>query len=508
MRRILTLLFLLLQLPLFAQYKTTWNRGVTDITSSLATVNAWKALPQGGGCNSINMGSDGMITCMGTDGYPYQSSAATTTWTKVTAMGNQMHTVVTSAGTTFALGPGGLDWAICQTYGSSSYSILQWNGSAWVGLHGCLSTLQIGGDGSLVGFNTLGDTYQSTNHGSTWVQISGHTFGPNFTYVSEASANSVCGIVGGTLYTFDGTHFNSFPTQPGGTPIGCLITGTRVPTLYTWNASNVVRMFTLYDGSQAGTAWVTLAGTAKGLTGPQKGMVLGLTSTGAPQHLNVYAGYISGSITGSWPNGCHGTCPPGVTHTATLQVQLPHGLNGYKGFSQGTPSTNLNAVSFDYTPTCDPFFGDPNDLNCIPTMSGLVLCSALQQGIYFPDPVPTISNSIDAKSTTSVRGVYAVPLLLGAGWGATAICGVTANACATFTSATCNQTTQIELDYAALGPNITEATAIADATALCDSGAAPNSFKLENTYETGNPATCVNTKVVWIPMSFGLIECY
>jgi hypothetical protein len=235
-------------------YTTPYTVGNTDDTANLGIISHWKALPNGGACNLLNIGSDGVMLCQGTDGYPYQRITGATTWTKLTSLGNQMHVVMANAGITYALGPGGLDWAICQTQGSNSYSVLQWSGSAWTAKHGCYRQMAATSDGFIIGTNVSNDTWESSDGGNTYTQISGHTKGPNLTYVSASQSSEICGTDGSKVYLDTGGGFVALPAQPATSGIaGCVVTNDGI-NMYAWGTFGVQR-------------WDFLAGTWNVVTG-------------------------------------------------------------------------------------------------------------------------------------------------------------------------------------------------------------------------------------------------
>ncbi len=125
---VLAVCCLLFALPLFAQYNTTYNVGVTDITSYLPTVNAWKLLPGGGVCqaNTLTEGGDGFIMCKGTDNYSYSYDIPSQTWKKWIGMGTAVKQLaVGSVNSVWSLQPTNY----CTPYGL--YGVFHWNGTVW-----------------------------------------------------------------------------------------------------------------------------------------------------------------------------------------------------------------------------------------------------------------------------------------------------------------------------------------------------------------------------------------
>ena len=397
MKKIVTLVASLLFASLcWGQYTTTYQTGVTDLTTYLPSTNVWKQLPNPGACqpNGLSVGTNGDLLCMGTDGYPYQRILGAMTWTKLTFMGNQMHSVIANNGIIYALGPGGSDWAICQTQGPNSYSVLVWTGSAWSGRSGCLNQLSVAGDGVLVGVNVTQDTWKSTNGGASFTQISGHAFGPNLNYVSAANDARMCGTTATQVFWMQTNgSIVVIPAQPASSGIaGCAFT-MEGDSIYAWGTWGVKRFDLL------AATWITVFGMTSphGMTTGRKGSTFALSNIGnVPYHLNVYAGFISGTTSGTYANGCP---PPAsctgtnATHTGTLRVFLPNGMSGTTGTSAVSPTTNMNAISMDFSPFCDPLFGDPTDPACHAQATGSVLCSVSghnfqPQGPPAPPPIP------------------------------------------------------------------------------------------------------------------------
>lgn len=150
--KLMLLLFSQMLLPpvsTFAQYQTTYARGVTDITGYIKSgTNGWKLLAGGGTClnGQVAVAYDGNLWCPGTDHYAYKFNVSTQTWTKQTAMGAHVLALVVqndSAVWSFQ------DNQTC----SGGYKILKWTGSAWTQPNstGCLGQLAVGRDGTLAG---------------------------------------------------------------------------------------------------------------------------------------------------------------------------------------------------------------------------------------------------------------------------------------------------------------------------------------------------------------------
>ena len=478
MRKCITLLFPLFLASLcWGDYNTAYTSAFTDLTTYLPTTNLWKQLPSPGACqpNGLSVGTNGDLLCMGTDGYPYQRILGAMTWTKLTAMGNQMHSVIANNGITYALGPGGLDWSICQTQGVNSYSLLVWTGTAWSGRHGCLNMLSITGGGFLVGINVALDTWKSTDGGNTWTQISGHALGPNLNYVSVVSDTFMCGTTATQVFWMQRTGtIVAMPVQPASSGIaGCVVTNDG-DSIYAWGTWGVKRF-----GFKT-AVWVAVFGMTSphGMTTGRKGSTFALSNIGnVPYHLNVEAAFMSGTTSGTFPNGCpppNGSCT-NATHTGTLRVFFPHGLSGITGTSAVSPTTNMNAVSYDFSPTCDPLYGDPSDPECHVQATGSVLCSQSghnfqPQGPPAPPPVPNPGHW--AEWVGSYNGTYTVQWsgqVLSDLAGAEIWCTAT-NTCRPPTVSVCPPpfiNGKVLEGGADIGPGATPASAIAAADKAC-----------------------------------------
>jgi hypothetical protein len=83
-------------------------------------------------------------------------------------------------------------------------------------------------------------------------------------------------------------------------------------------------------------------------------------------------------------SGAFNSCPPptgqcntNTSHFGDLRVWLPHGRAGINAHVQVPPTTDVGPYlqSYDFSPSCDPIFGDPSDPECIPQASGGIQCS-------------------------------------------------------------------------------------------------------------------------------------
>ncbi len=447
MRKILALCFLFSASICWGQYIEIWSPGTTDVTPYLPTKNAWKPLPQQGTCNadSLRIGADGFIMCIGGN-IPYSTQAYGTGYTGGWVNHGEMGTSTNQL-------------TLCDqshVYDLANDGTIQkWMGDHWQRQGGTAVKLAAAPDDcTLVAINAAGYTYSSTNEGVSWTTISGGSFGPNLSYVTAANQALMCGTNGTQIFVWQKAGgFRALQTQPANSDTGidgCVIGDD---TMFVWShhvptghPPSAVVGVQRYDYKTA--TWNVVTGLyPSGMTTAQKGMSLSLDSSGHPYHLNVYAGWISGQITGSF-NGCPGPsdpCAPGVTHTGKLQVKFPISAGIQQGgtlFTQAvSPTTYMSLSAYDISVACDPFYGDPADQNCIPTdpVNG-VNCSA--SGTDFlgggspPPPVGRPNKSLDVRAwdhSTQMSNERQT----GDGYYGEATFGSTTNACAPATVPTC-----------------------------------------------------------------------
>jgi hypothetical protein len=234
-----------------------------------------------------------------------------------------------------------------------------------------------------------------------------------------------------------------------------------------------------------------------------KATVLELTSTGVANHLNVYAGYISGATTGSF-NGCPvQTCPNSVTHTITLQVKYPHGMFGALGKQVLPPTGQANTTSFDVSPSCYPIFGDPSDPECNVAISGLAHCDFSGQTLATPGPPPDWPQFRYLHSWDDYVTVVGYPGSMPGSWGATATCGASVDSCQIPTTSVCaSYISPFEtFDVEIAGPGATQLGAESLAEEQCSYGDPHENRAWEvigvyNPADPGGPGSCVPTRVL------------
>lgn len=222
---------LLLTSPTFATYANTYTFGVTDFTPYAAKTNLWLALPGGGDCEqqSVSVGYDGFIWCVGTDQHDYAWSPDTRTWAQHPEMG-------TSA-TVMVARDSKLVWALIPSSSCANGNLgaYKWSGTKWTqpsaAANLCFVQLQIADDGSIWGIvgepgtqiqtgivapPSNNQLHYSTDGGVTWT-----LFGKNWIYVNMWSQNSGCAIQGNTGGMFQISSNPNVPpiaVTPPGTP--------------------------------------------------------------------------------------------------------------------------------------------------------------------------------------------------------------------------------------------------------------------------------------------------
>ena len=245
-----------------AQYRTTYQIGVTDITAyATYKTNAWFPLAGGGDCllGSLSVGQDGIVRCVGTDHQAYYFDAKGQKWTLVSAMGSNLVALAAQDSNDV--------WSLQTTEpgcNGSGYGIYHWGGSAWNVMLGCLSQMQAG-DGILVGVNKQTQIWKSVDGGNTWSQPDTNT---GWTYGAAAYAHSICGVRNGQVYRINQNVMTLFSPQPTGTVAGCAI-GEDDPIFITWNTSGGA---SLYDSTS--NAWDAISATsASTIQAAQKSLV-------------------------------------------------------------------------------------------------------------------------------------------------------------------------------------------------------------------------------------------
>jgi hypothetical protein len=476
-----------------AQYKQTGGYGdFKDITGyCTGTTNCWYHMP--GGClvNSLSIGEDGELVCLGTDNNNYSYNPNTRVWNLHNEWGTGNKSfAVQDTNDIYILGPNGPSWATCQASGHGSMSILKWNGTSLVGIQGCLNQISAGPDGSIGGVNYLNNGYVWPAGASGWTQVTG----TGWTQLYVSDKNNFCGVKSGVLYVQSGnaTTPTAFSPSPG-TITGCVYSaftwGSAASDLMVWGS------FGVKDYNFHTNTWSTVYGlTPNTMTSAKKGGVFATDSSHNVYHYNVMAPHAIATMAGSLNKCPTNTCPPGAQHKVSSHIYYPHGVAGYLATQTGSPTTQISATSEDYAPRCDPFFGDPTSSECdpsAPTIDNSALCLFSGQ-ILTNDGLPMQFNgSIDAKSYDgTVLYTYTEPTP--GGILSTAVCSATKNACKPGTVATC-PIDEFAVEQSCLGdatkcvPSVNEE----EAAQKCPLGDAPNAWVAINLYVPGVPNSCI-----------------
>lgn len=407
----------------FAQYRTNYVQGVTDITSyATSGTNAWKLLPDGAICLQIYPAVDGGVWCLGTDHQAWLYSTQSQTWAAQTELGSNLKAIavedyshIWSLQTT--------SW--CTGYG---YSVYVWTGTAWSDTNGCLSQFAVGGDSTIVGVNPSGQLWTLPSGGS-WTQIGTNS---GWTFAGTADQYSICGINNGQVYQVTDSGMVAASPQPPGTSVGCTL-AQGDPVLLIWNTAGTV---SLYDFTN--NVWDTVAGLAPSqIVSTEKSETFALDAAGHPYHWNVYAAYTYAGITGI-ESCAGGSCPGGTIHAGTVQAKFTSGINGQAARSNIDPSQNMNINSWDAAPQCDLVYSGLGDPSCIQNTNAEVTCSATGHALLSETGGGTVTTakSIDYGEWNATR-TLGNPTPIGEGYYETNYHCYVDSACAPGTVAVC-----------------------------------------------------------------------
>ena len=382
MRKVL--LFILSQILLspafmYGQYHTDYTEGQYDITSFIQTgTNAWKDFGGTGSCQagSLTESSDGNGWCVGfnpSDVWRYDRRART--WADQTAMGTTVKSLaVINDSLIFALRTA----AHCPTQGGIPfYGVFLWNSTnhTWSepNTGACANQMTIGVDKTLtvIGWDTTTSKrsiWYSTDQGVSWTLIS-----DNWSYVYDFNIHSACAVsTTGHVYFLTVTTGSTSQLGNLTDAVGCM-NPQGDPVFLSSTSTGVVRMW-----NDTTATWQAVSGlSAQNLSGPSKGAVFAAQkTTGKLFHLNFYAGYASGTRSGTYTNppGMNPVPPP--THTVKQRVYFPHSVNGVLQQQSGTYTQAFSVTAWDANPKCDPFVGDPSDPECLVNASGGDTCSS------------------------------------------------------------------------------------------------------------------------------------
>jgi hypothetical protein len=381
MRKIVALLVCLFCSSLtWGQYIHTYSTAQKDLSSYAPTNNLWNTIVASCLPSTLSVGNTGPYCISSNDSYVWKYDQITKAGIKQTAMG--------TASKIIAVSDVGNIWALqstpyCTTQHNLGWGIFKWDGAVWTQPNSlaCLSTLTVSGtDSTLSGTNISLIPYKSTNGGSTWTQIDTT---PSWTQFVSADATHFCGVKGGVLYT-GSTTLTAFSPSPG-TIAGCAYGKGALDanyTLVTWTSGGATKFYDWTAG-----AWKAMTGISSSFVAVHgKGMVFAETSTGSYAHANLLPYSVTAKTTGTFTLCPNTPCPGGATHTDSIGINFPHGLSGQLATETAAPTTNMNISSTDFSPTCDPFTGDPSDPECNPVISGTDHCNTSNQTLDNPPP--------------------------------------------------------------------------------------------------------------------------
>ena len=393
---------MLLLAPARAQYGTTYSTPLMDITPQIKSgTNAWKYLPKENGAgnpqclqNSASA-TDGTFWCVGTDHYPYRYDPSTKTWTKYAAMGTSVvQMVVQNVNNVFSM----QRTSQCGVInGNQYYGLFHWTGTAWTQpAVSCATNYSIGNDGFLTqaGWDSAHQVralYYSTDNGVTWTYWS-----DSWLFVDMWSKDIGCAITTSNVaYEVSQSEPAVSLGSPGGTLTGCFVLPLDNDAVVAWNS--VGQVFYEDDGT-----WHSLAGLNVGqIVGTSKAAVFALgLSYGYPYHLNFYAGASTGTTFGQYitcpmpgANGGAG-CTQTMYHNSYAKVNFPHGIGGQQNGQDVIWNQAINYNFWDAAPLCDPFIGDLNDPECVPTTTGDSMCEQSGTDLGSPGEAPQPQKNI------------------------------------------------------------------------------------------------------------------
>lgn len=377
MRRLAMLILLFCASLTWGQYIHTYTTAQKDLSSYAPTNNLWNSIVASCKPASLSVGNPGVYCVSSNDNYVWKYDMATHAGIKQTAMGTaSLKLAVMDAGNVFALQP-------TQICANNGWGIFKWNEVSWTqpNPNACLSTLSVSGtDGVLAGANA-GNPWKSTDGGATWTRVDTAT---GWTQYASADASHFCGIKNSVLYTATTGAPSAFSPSPG-TIAGCAYSKGSLDanyTLVTWTSGGAVNFYDYPSGT-----WKAMAGISAAFVAVHsKGMLFAETSTGSYAHANLLPWSATAKTTGTFTLCPNTPCPGGATHTDSIAVNFPHGLSGVLATETAAPTTNMNISSTDFSPTCDPFIGDPSDPECNPVISGTDHCNTSNQTLDNPPP--------------------------------------------------------------------------------------------------------------------------
>jgi len=385
MKRLLLVLPFVFLFPLIieAQYTHTFTHPIEDMVYHLeAGVSAWQSLPNSAQCKlaSASVSTEGNFWCVFTsDNLVHKWDATAKTWSTQTAMASAVvRLAVQDDSNIYSLQLGG-----CASHqGITYYRVYHWSGSAWSQPNTsiCTSSLTVGHDGYLAGIRWNSTLTRQLSYSSD-SGVSWHPWADNWSFVNMWQSGIGCAVdLSNTVWEVSQGNSPGNLGSPATGIVGCAIFPLDNEYTVVWTSGGAV--YSNYDD----TTWSQISGLViSQLVGASRGSIFALDSAGHPYHLNMYAGALTESTTGTYKN------VPGMNvqiqphHTGTTKVKFPHSINGIQNSQTILYSSNMNVGSWDANPLCDPFIG-ANDPECAPIDTGGESCSQVGPIGSVPSP--------------------------------------------------------------------------------------------------------------------------
>jgi len=376
---------------MWAQYTYTPGYGQVDITSNCTgTTSCWNATSpttspvtgaMGGDLYNDWVYSDGTLHNWAYDKHAWSVATESDSFTKEVA-------IVDSA-TIYRLKSSD---SYCGT--GPTFRTQKWDpqNNVWNNLttgNDCQLHLAAGADDTLMalGYGNANGAPVGKWNGTSWT-----AFGSvQLLTISVADANNMFGMGKGTsgvakIYTLVNGVFTALTNQPPGTAYSCTIGKSSSESGYTMIVTNTAGAGYLYNfsnGTYAQLDGLTISTPAQNgivsapptIVNRSKGTVWAIRSGSGFYHWNNITRYVSMKNSGFWTGCPIQACPGGVTHTTSVGLSLPNGLDGALKSSTQAPSVNINLTSTDESPFCDPFVNGPTGTPCTPVSSGDDFCN-------------------------------------------------------------------------------------------------------------------------------------
>ena len=447
MKQILTLCCLMCASVCWGQYASTPTFGTTDATAYLSTTNYYHALPTKS-LISIAANKDGITYGLDYSGCMWTYTRKTAAYTSFPTQGCGWSEINVMTGTpNYPLMVGLLK--VDGTCPSGTRRFYWWFGdpaSAPSNMQICAAHWATGSEAAQVQIaRTPAPTGFTNGHSFFWNGTSYLDIGTGWISGFAYNSNNACAVkpvqVGkgfeNHLFTFSQGAFVEISPQPANavSTIGCALDADGF--VLAWGSGWVA-----YNAD--GNTWHTIytPSAMHGFTmGTNRATILSLDASGNPYHLNVYPGYLSVHVSGSFagcPDAQH-PCQSGATHTATALAKFAQGsMAGAPGSDTEAPTVNMNANSFDFSNRCDVIFTFSGDNGCAldAGSGGLVVCNVT--GVHLLGAsVGTYLFSDDYVQWDLTKSLIASYAWRGNGWESTERCGID-TACITGTLPHCH----------------------------------------------------------------------